>query len=67
MLTVINEKRRDAARESFKKKKFQPYDLRQKKTRAYRKRLTRHELARQTPKQQKSSSNFRPRKFALAA
>lgn len=67
VLTVINEKRISAARETFKNKKYTPYDLRLKKTRAYRKKLTQHELGIRTAKQQKKEANFRPRKFALAA
>jgi large subunit ribosomal protein L35e len=50
VLTVINEKRIAAARETFKKSKYTPYDLRQKKTRAYRKKLTQHELGLRTAK-----------------
>jgi large subunit ribosomal protein L35e len=64
---VINEKRRDQAREDNKKKKYTPHDLRAKKTRAFRKRLTKFELTRKSLRQQKKASNFRQRKFALAA
>jgi large subunit ribosomal protein L35e len=66
VLTVINEKRRDQARADHKKKRT-PADLRLKKTRAFRKRLTKFERTRKTVRQQKRDSNFRPRKFALAA
>ena len=66
VLTVINEKRRDQARVDHKKKRT-PLDLRYKKTRAFRKRLTKFETTRKTVRQQKRDSNFRPRKFALAA
>jgi large subunit ribosomal protein L35e len=66
-LTVINEKRRDKAREDNKNKKYTPLDLRFKKTRAFRKRLTKFELTRKTLRTQKRESNFRQRKFALAA
>jgi len=67
VLTVINEKRRDAAKESNKKKKYTPKDLRMKKTRAFRKKLTKHERSLRTLKQQKKANNFRPRKYAIAA
>ena len=66
VLTVINEKRIMKARvESVKGRT--PYDLRYKKTRAFRRRLTKFELAQRTVRQQKKESNFRQRKFALAA
>lgn len=66
VLTVINEKRRNKARDDTKKRRT-PLDLRMKKTRAFRKRLTKFELSRRTLRQQKREDNFRPRKFALAA
>ena len=40
VLTVINSKQRQSLREFYKKKAFLPLDLRPKKTRAIRKRLT---------------------------
>jgi len=66
VLTVINEKRRDQSREDHKKKRT-PYDLRYKKTRAFRKKMTKFERTRKTLKQQKKESNFKLRKYALAA
>ena len=66
VLTVINEKRRDQAREDHKKKRT-PLDLRFKKTRAFRKKLTKHERTRKTVRQQKKENNFKLRKYALAA
>ena len=66
VLTVINEKRRNKARDECKKKRT-PLDLRYRKTRAYRKKLTTDDLSRKTLRQQKKENNFRPRKFALAA
>ena len=65
VLTVINEKRRNKARDETKKRT--PLDLRYKKTRAFRKRLTKDDLSRKTLRQQKKENNFRQRKFALAA
>ena len=67
VLTVINEQRRVKAREDTKKSKRTPYDLRHKKTRAFRKKLTKHELSLRSLRQQKREDNFRPRRFALAA
>jgi large subunit ribosomal protein L35e len=66
VLTVINEKRRDEARVEHKNKRT-PADLRHKKTRAFRRRLTKDETSRRTLRQQKKQDNFRQRKFALAA
>ncbi len=66
VLTVINEKRRNQARDDSKKKRT-PYDLRYKKTRAFRKRLTKNERSLRTVRQQKKENNFRARKFAIAA
>jgi large subunit ribosomal protein L35e len=66
VLTVINEKRRDQARADHKKGRT-PSDLRHKKTRAFRRRLTKHESSLRTLRQQKKENNFRQRKFALAA
>merc|ERR1711939_291424 len=48
VLTVLNEKRRSEAKDAFKKNKYTPYDLRLKKTRAFRRRMTRFEQTRQT-------------------
>ncbi|XP_042457599.1 60S ribosomal protein L35-4-like isoform X2 [Zingiber officinale] len=46
VLTVISQKQKAALREAYKKKKLLPLDLRPKKTRAIRRRLTKHQLAR---------------------
>ncbi|CAK7341789.1 unnamed protein product [Dovyalis caffra] len=45
VLTVISQKQKAALREAYKNKKFLPLDLRPKKTRAIRRRLTKHQLA----------------------
>ena len=42
VLTVISQKQKAALREAYKNKKFLPLDLRPKKTRATRRRLTKH-------------------------
>jgi large subunit ribosomal protein L35e len=42
VLTVLNEKRRDTVKNVSEKKKFKPLDVRKRKTRAYRKKLTKH-------------------------
>merc|ERR1711990_1246190 len=67
VLTVLNEKRRAAARDAFAKKKYTPYDLRAKKTRASRRKMSRHERTKKTARGHKSSSNNKMRNYALAA
>jgi large subunit ribosomal protein L35e len=44
VLTVISQKQRAALREAYKKKSLLPLDLRPKKTRAIRRRLTKHQV-----------------------
>ena len=44
VLTVISQNQKAALREAFKKKKYLPLDLRPKKTRAIRRRLTKHQV-----------------------
>ncbi|KAG6528330.1 hypothetical protein ZIOFF_010483 [Zingiber officinale] len=44
VLTVISQKQKSALREVYKKKKLLPLDLRPKKTRAIRRRLTKHQV-----------------------
>ena len=67
VLTVLSEKRRASARIDTRKRKYTPKDLRIKGTRSFRRKLTKHEAALKTPKQQKKIDNFKLRKFALAA
>merc|ERR1712007_32522 len=67
VLTVLNEKRRAEARDAFSKKKYTPYDLRQKKTRAFRRKMTKFERTRTTARAQKKHDNSKLRKYAVAA
>ena len=67
VLTVINEKRISAQREATKKSKYTPYDLRNKRTRVWRKQLSKFERTKKLTKTIKKESNFRQRKFAVAA
>jgi excinuclease UvrABC nuclease subunit len=48
VMTVMNQKARQNLRELYKTKKYAPLDLRPKKTRAIRRRLTKVCLSRQT-------------------
>ncbi|KDE08892.1 60S ribosomal protein L35 [Microbotryum lychnidis-dioicae p1A1 Lamole] len=67
VLTVINQKTRSNLRELYKNKKQLPLDLRAKKTRAIRRRLTLHERTIQTEKAKKRQIHFPKRRFAVKA
>ncbi|MBW0462527.1 hypothetical protein O181_002242 [Austropuccinia psidii MF-1] len=67
VLTVIQAKTRSNLRQLYKGKKHQPLDLRPKKTRAIRRRLTKHERSLKTEKQKKREIHFPKRKYALKA
>jgi len=67
VLTVMNQKARQNLREYYKGKKYLPLDLRAKKTRAIRRRLTKSETSLKTLKQRKKESHFPIRKYAVKA
>ncbi|KAF9534328.1 60S ribosomal protein L35 [Crepidotus variabilis] len=67
VLTVMNQKARQNLREYYKTKKYIPLDLRPKRTRAIRRRLTGHEKSLKTLKQRKKDQNFPVRKYAVKA
>lgn len=67
VLTVITATQRAQLRLYYKKKNFLPLDLRVKKTRAIRRRLTKRESSRKTLKQQKKETHFPLRKYAIKA
>ncbi|KAI1786528.1 ribosomal protein L35 [Ganoderma leucocontextum] len=67
VLTVTNQKQRQNLREFYKKKKYLPLDLRAKKTRAIRRRLSKHEASLKTLKQRKKDIHFPIRKYAVKA
>ncbi|KAH3685330.1 hypothetical protein WICPIJ_003682 [Wickerhamomyces pijperi] len=67
VLTVINANQRETVRAFYAGKKYQPKDLRAKKTRAIRRRLTKFEASQITLKQQKKQSAFPQRKYAIKA
>ncbi|KAI0352935.1 ribosomal protein L35 [Trametes cingulata] len=67
VLTVMNQKQRQNLREFYKNKKYLPLDLRPKKTRAIRRRLTKHEASLKTLKQRKKDIHFPIRKYAVKA
>ena len=65
ILTVVNQNRKQAAREANKGKKFAHLDLRFKQTRSIRRRLTKFERTRQTLRAQKKAENYPQRVFAV--
>lgn len=67
VLTVISQNQRQAVRELYKGKKYQPKDLRAKKTRALRRALTKFEASQVTEKQRKKQIAFPQRKYAIKA
>ncbi|KAK0453641.1 probable ribosomal protein L35 [Armillaria ostoyae] len=67
VMTVMNQKARQNLREYYKDKKYLPLDLRAKKTRAIRRRMTKHETSLKTLKQKKKELNFPVRKYAVKA
>ncbi|EGR29919.1 hypothetical protein IMG5_145730 [Ichthyophthirius multifiliis] len=66
-LTVINEKRRSAVKSEFKGKSLKPLDIRIKKTRAIRRKLTKKQRSAVLQRIQKVRDNFGLRKYALRA
>lgn len=67
VLTVITANQRASVRAFYAGKKYQPKDLRAKKTRAIRRRLTKFEASRITEKQHKKNLAFPQRKYAIKA
>ncbi|CAN6809860.1 unnamed protein product [Brassica oleracea] len=65
VLTVTSQKQKSALREAYKNKKFIPLDLRSKKTRAIRRRLTKHQLSLKTEREKKKEMYFPIRKYAI--
>ena len=67
VLTVISQERRQAIRSQLAGSKYLPLDLRPKKTRAIRKRLTKHPREAKTVKAAKKAAAFPRRKYAVKA
>mmetsp|Transcript_6026 Transcript_6026/g.5948 ORF Transcript_6026/g.5948 Transcript_6026/m.5948 type:complete len:121 (+) Transcript_6026:47-409(+) len=67
VLTVINLNQRDNVRAFYAGKKYQPKDLRAKKTRAIRRQLTKFEAKQITDKARKQKIAFPQRRFAIKA
>ncbi|CAM9833466.1 unnamed protein product, partial [Discosporangium mesarthrocarpum] len=67
VLTVYNQSMKAKYREAFKDRKYVPLDLRAKKTRAIRRRMTPEQLALKTLRVEKRLSNLPKRRYALKA
>ena len=67
VLTVMTQQKRDSFRAFYAKKKYKPLDLRPKKTRAIRRRLSNRQMNLKTIKQIKKEKAFPMRKFAIKA
>lgn len=63
--TVMSQKQKAVLREAYKNKKYLPLDLRPKKTRAIRRRLTKHQASLKTEREKKKEMYFPPRKYAI--
>ena len=66
-LTVMRHKQLNSLREAYAGAKYTPLDLRQKKTRAIRRALTKSEKGAKTVRQAKKDAAFPKRKYALKA
>ncbi|XP_008821836.1 60S ribosomal protein L35-like [Nannospalax galili] len=64
VLTVVNQTQKENLRKFYKGKKYKPLDLRPKKPRAMRRRLTKHEEELKTKKQQRKERLYPLRKYA---
>lgn len=62
---VMNQKQKENLRLLYKNKKYKPLDLRPKKTRAIRRKLTPYQASRKTLKEIRRNSAFPQRTFAL--
>merc|ERR1712226_904725 len=58
VLTVINQQELSASRDFYSQQKYKPLNLRAKKTRAIRRRLTSEQLSMKTARQAKREANF---------
>merc|ERR1712121_231943 len=65
VLTVMNQTQKENLRKYYKSKKYIPKDLRFKKTRAMRRKLTPHERSIKSAKQQRKERLYPLRKYAV--
>eukprot|EP00187_Rhodella_violacea_P019472 CAMPEP_0184724808 /NCGR_PEP_ID=MMETSP0314-20130426/29011_1 /TAXON_ID=38298 /ORGANISM="Rhodella maculata, Strain CCMP 736" /LENGTH=145 /DNA_ID=CAMNT_0027189881 /DNA_START=60 /DNA_END=494 /DNA_ORIENTATION=- len=67
VLTVISHAQRANLAKLYEKRKFKPLDLRVKKTRAIRRRLTKFESEKKTERQVKKDTHFKLKRYAVKA
>ena len=67
VLTVIRKRQLTDLKKYYAKSKYTPLDLRAKKTRAIRRRLTKFEEKQETERQRKTRIHFGPRLYAVKA
>lgn len=67
VLTVLTAQKRGALKEHYEGKRYKPIDLRPKKTRAIRRRMTKEQINKKTLRQQKKARAFPMRKYAVKA
>jgi large subunit ribosomal protein L35e len=67
VLTVVTAQKREALKEHYSTLKYKPLDLRPKKTRAIRRRLTKEQAGKKTLRQIKKDRAFPMRKYAVKA
>lgn len=67
VLTVLTAQKREALKKYYENKRFKPLDLRPKKTRAIRRRLTKEQINKKTERQLKRERAFPKRKYAIKA
>merc|ERR1712091_488462 len=67
VLTVINETQKGALRQHYETMKYAPLDLRPKKTRAIRRKLTKFESSKKTNRAAKFDALFPLRRYAVRA
>ena len=67
VLTVYNANERDNLRKAYRTRRYKPLDLRVKRTKAIRARLTSTQAQKKTLRQQKREAYFPIRKYALKA
>ena len=67
VLTVYNQTQRARSRDYLKNRKYLPKDLRAKKTRAIRRRLTAEQASKMTLRAQKKAAYFPKRRYAVKA
>merc|ERR1712012_815123 len=65
LMTVMNQTKKENLRKFYKPEKYKPTDLRPKKTRAIRRKLTPHEAGLKTLKQQRKERLYPVRRYAV--